>query len=304
MARIKSTNVLSFFKEQITLLESSNKLGTARNYRRTLSSFSLFLEGRDIPFRLLDEPLVIRYESWLRSRGVLRNSSSFYMRVLRSVYNKAVTKRLVKQTFPFQNVYTGVDKTRKRAIDEQHILDLCKLSLPALSPLALARDLFLFSYCTRGMAFVDMAFLCKKNIHNGYICYTRKKTGQQLVIRVEPLIQKIISRYAGQTKRSQYLLPIISSEDPVIAFSQYQTALGYYNKLLKRISKILDLDISLSSYTARHSWATAARNHNVPISVTSAGMGHTTEKTTQIYLASLESSVIDQANQSILSALV
>ena len=143
MARIKSTNVLSFFKEQITLLESSNKLGTARNYRRTLSSFSLFLEGRDIPFRLLDEPLVIRYESWLRSRGVLRNSSSFYMRVLRSVYNKAVTKRLVKQTFPFQNVYTGVDKTRKRAIDEQHILDLCKLSLPALSPLALARDLFL-----------------------------------------------------------------------------------------------------------------------------------------------------------------
>ena len=252
MARIKSTNVLSFFKEQITLLESSNKLGTARNYRRTLSSFSLFLEGRDIPFRLLDEPLVIRYESWLRSRGVLRNSSSFYMRVLRSVYNKAVTKRLVKQTFPFQNVYTGVDKTRKRAIDEQHILDLCKLSLPALSPLALARDLFLFSYCTRGMAFVDMAFLCKKNIHNGYICYTRKKTGQQLVIRVEPLIQKIISRYAGQTKRSQYLLPIISSEDPVIAFSQYQTALGYYNKLLKRISKILDLDISLSSYTAKH----------------------------------------------------
>ena len=234
----------------------------------------------------------------------LRNSSSFYMRVLRSVYNKAVTKRLVKQTFPFQNVYTGVDKTRKRAIDEQHILDLCKLSLPALSPLALARDLFLFSYCTRGMAFVDMAFLCKKNIHNGYICYTRKKTGQQLVIRVEPLIQKIISRYAGQTKRSQYLLPIISSEDPVIAFSQYQTALGYYNKLLKRISKILDLDISLSSYTARHSWATAARNHNVPISVISAGMGHTTEKTTQIYLASLESSVIDQANQSILSALV
>ena len=90
----------------------------------------------------------------------------------------------------------------------------------------------------------------------------------------------------------------------MIAFSQYQTALGYYNKLLKRISKILDLDISLSSYTARHSWATAARNHNVPISVISAGMGHTTEKTTQIYLASLESSVIDQANQNILSALV
>lgn len=89
-----------------------------------------------------------------------------------------------------------------------------------------------------------------------------------------------------------------------MAFSQYQTALGYYNKLLKRISKILDLDISLSSYTARHSWATAARNHNVPISVISAGMGHTTEKTTQIYLASLESSVIDQANQNILSALV
>ncbi len=304
MVKTKSTNVLSFFEEQITLLKLSNKLGTARNYSCTLSSFSSFLGGKDIPFRSLTPELAVRYENWLQSKNVVRNTSSFYMRILRSVYNKAVSKHLVKQSFPFKNVYTGVDKTRKRAITEQHILDLCKLSLPILSPLALARDLFLFSYSTRGMAFVDMAFLCKKDVRDGYICYIRKKTGQQLTIRIEPYIQNIINRYAKQTSHSQYLLPILTSENPVTAFTQYQTALRYYNKLLRRISKMLGFDIALSSYTARHSWATAARNHNIPISVISAGMGHTTEKTTQIYLDSLENTVIDQANQSILSILI
>ena len=289
----------------IGLLRKEGRFSTAHVYQNALFSFNKFCGNTSVSFRQVTRDRLRRYGEHLYDSGLKPNTVSTYMRMLRSIYNRGVESGSAPYIHGlFRDVYTGVDKTRKRAIDEQHILDLCKLSLPALSPLALARDLFLFSYCTRGMAFVDMAFLCKKNIHNGYICYTRKKTGQQLVIRVEPLIQKIISRYAGQTKRSQYLLPIISSEDPVIAFSQYQTALGYYNKLLKRISKILDLDISLSSYTARHSWATAARNHNVPISVISAGMGHTTEKTTQIYLASLESSVIDQANQSILSALV
>lgn len=303
MVKPNSKNVLFFLEEQILLLKSGNKLGTAMNYRRALNSFSLFLKGKDIAFRHVDEKLVAQYENWLQLRGISRNSSSFYMRVLRSVYNKAVDRCLVIQAFPFRNVYTGVDKTRKRAINEQDIRHLCGLELPPLSPLAFARDLFIFSYCMRGMAFVDMAFLCKRDLNAGYICYVRKKTGKRLAVRIEPCMQEIINRYYKRAEHTQYLFPILSSDDPVVAFSQYQTALGYYNKLLKRLSGMLHWDISLSSYVSRHSWATAARNHNIPIAVISAGMGHATEKTTQIYLASLESSVIDQANQSILVAL-
>lgn len=294
--------VLTFFKEQITFLSMSNRLGTARNYLRTMNSFSSFLHGDDIPFKLLTEELVFEYAEWLQLKGVKRNSSSFYMRVLRSIYNKAVRKHFAQQTFPFQNVYTGVDKTQKRAINEEVILQLYQMKISSPS-LALARDLFIFSYCMRGMAFVDMAFLRHKNIRGGFIHYTRRKTGQQLSVHIEPCIQEIIDRYSSQTEQTPYLLPILTSEDPVRAFSQYQTALGYYNRQLKQLSQMLRLDISLSSYCARHSWATAARNHNIPLSVISAGMGHTSERTTQIYLASLENSVIDRANQNIIAFL-
>lgn len=109
----------------------------------------------------MTEQLIDSYNAYLIRRGIVRNSVSFYMRILRAVYNKAVRLRLVEQTYPFHNVYTGVDRTRKRAVDEQLISQLHKLKLSAGSPLALARDPLHFSYCTRGMAFVDVAYLKK-----------------------------------------------------------------------------------------------------------------------------------------------
>ena len=225
------------------------------------------------------------------------------MRILRSIYNKASHQHIVEQSFPFQNVYTGIDRTRKRAIDKDTILRLLKQDLSFSPSLSFARDLFIFSYCARGMAFVDIAFLRKQDIHNGTISYTRRKTGQRLIIRLEPCMDNILKRYAGTTKSSWYVFPLLSSENPEIAFKQYQTALGLYNRQLKKISNLMGLDTLLSSYTARHTWATVARNHHVPISVISAGMGHSSEKTTQIYLASLENSIIDNANRDLLAAL-
>ena len=153
------------------------------------------------------------------------------------------------------------------------------------------------------MAFVDIAFLRKQDIAGGTIRYVRRKTGQRLTIRIEPCMSDIIGRYSQVTRTSDYVFPLLNAEDPVRVFSQYQTALGYYNRRLKRLAELLELETPLSSYTSRHTWATTARNHNVPLSIISAGMGHASEKTTQIYLASLESSVIDQANRSIIASL-
>lgn len=302
-ARLHQKNVLSFMQEQIRKLEDHGKFSTARNYRRALKSFSGFLENRDIPFYLLNERLVLLYNNWLLQKNIVRNSLSFYMRILRSVYNKAVGQGLVQNTNPFLQVYTGVDQTRKRAVSEDLIVRLQHLDLSHSRSLALARDLFLFSYCTRGMAFVDIAYLKKGNIQGGMISYVRHKTGQRLTIQMEPCIEKIIASYRDMTKDSSYVFPILSSENSLKAFQQYQTALGYQNLKLKKISKLLGENFSLTSYTARHSWATAARNHNVPLSVISAGMGHTSEKTTQIYLDSLENSIVDQANHVLLEQL-
>ena len=274
-----------------------------RNYRRTLGSFSDFLGGRDIPFSLVDERLVEQYDDWLRRRGVVRNTVSFYMRILRAVYNRAVKEDVVPQTDPFRHVYTGVDQTCKRAVGEDVVVRLRQLDLTHSPSLALARDIFIFSYCSRGMAFVDIAFLRNQDIVGDTIRYVRRKTGQRLVIRIEPCIAKLIGRYAGAGRISGYVFPLLSSDDPVRAFSQYRTALDYYNRRLKKLSGLLGLEVPLSSYTSRHTWATAARNHNIPLSVISAGMGHASEKTTQIYLASLENSVIDQANRSLIASL-
>ncbi len=294
--------VLSFMREQIELLEHGRRFGTAHNYKCAMKSFSDFLNNKDITFSLMTGKLISDYEQWLTDRGVVRNSSSFYLRILRSVYNKAVKKGLAKQGNPFDDVYTGVDRTRKRAMDEQLIMSLIKLELNNAG-LRLSRDLFIFSYCMRGMAFVDIAYLKKSDISGGCITYIRRKTGQQLSVKIEPCAQNIIDHYAEKTKESPYVFPIITVSDPVKAYSQYQSKLGYYNRRLKTLTKELGVELPISSYWARHSWATSARDKNVPLSVISAGMGHTSEKTTEIYLASLDNSVIDKANSEILSPL-
>jgi len=297
------TTVLAFMRQRIAGLDAADRLGTARNYRRAYISFSRFLCGADLPFPELTEQLVNDYNRYLIRRGIVRNTISFYMRILRSVYNKAVRQHLVEQKFPFREVYTGIDRTRKRAVDEQTVARLARLELRPSSSLAFARDLFLFSFCTRGMAFVDMAYLREKDIRDGTIRYIRHKTGQQLTIRIEPCIDRIIRRYARNRGANGYLFPILKSDDPHEAYAQYQLALNYYNRLLKKLSAMLGLEHGLSSYTARHSWATAARNRNIPLSVISAGMGHASEKTTEIYLSLLENSVIDNANRQIVAVV-
>ncbi len=296
--------VAGYFEEQIGQCRLRGALGTARNYERTRNSFMSFLgSGSEMTFAGVDVGLVGGYEAWLRQRGVVRNSSSFYMRNLRALYNKAVKEGLAEQTFPFRYVYTGVDRTRKRAVAERMIQELQGLYLGGSKPLELARDLFLFSYCTRGMAFVDVVFLRKDDVRGGVISYVRRKTGQRLSVGLEPCMARIIARYTAVTAGSPYVFPVLRSTDPAKAYRQYTIALNYHNRNLKTIGSMLGLEVPLSSYIARHTWATAAHSHGVPISIISAGMGHTSERTTQIYLDSMDTSIIDEANRGLLEGL-
>ncbi len=300
-------NFLAFGAEVVEKCRLSGRLGTARNYERTLSSFGTFISGRtgaeDITLGEMTGDLMMKYERWLAERGVVRNSSSFYMRNLRSIFNKAPVVGSAGGGTPFRNVYTGIDRTRKRAAGEDLLVRMQRMDLGTSSALAMARDLFVFSYCMRGMAFVDLAFLRKADIKGGVVSYVRKKTGKRLNVRLEPCMEQIIRRYEHETSGSPYVFPIIASPDPEIAYMQYRIALNYHNRKLKRLAEKLGEKQPLSSYITRHTWATAARNRNVPISVISAGMGHASEKTTRIYLAALEESVIDNANRRILGKL-
>ena len=294
---------VSYIDEEIRKLSNAGRNGTAQNYKAAMNSFTKFIRNENFPLSSFTEEIVQKYESWLRNRYLSRNTISFYMRQLRSIYNKAVKANLTEQTFPFDNVYTGIDKTKKRAVDISVITKLIALDLSYSSSLCFARDLFLLSFYMRGMAFVDMAYLKHDNIKNGVIRYIRHKTDIMLEIKIEQCISDIINRYASKSKLG-YLLPIITRTDAEKAYTQYKNKRSYYNKLLKKISQLIGPDILLTSYVSRHSWATIARNMNISLAVISAGMGHTSEQTTQIYLTMLENSVIDDANQGLIRSLL
>lgn len=294
--------ILAFMDHYIAYLRSIERLGTAQNYYCAQRSLSHYLEGKDIAFSSLTEVLIVKYEQWLKERDVTRNTVSFYMRILRSVCRKASQENIYVNDRAFSNVYTGVDRTKKRAVDQEVVCQLKKIDLKDNKPLAYARDLFLFSFYTRGMSFVDIAFLKKTNITDGSIHYIRHKTQQFISIQQEPCMMEIIDRYHDD--QLPYLFPIIKTKNGANEYRQYQNALCYYNKQLKRLSALLHLPYPLSSYTARHTWATIARNYNIPLAVISAGMGHSSPHITQIYLATLEHSVVDEANSIILSKIL
>ena len=163
-----------------------------------------------------------------------------------------------------------------------------------------ARDMFMFSFYTRGMSFVDMAFLKKTDIEYGFLTYRRKKTGQILSIKLEQCMRDIIQRYPCND--STYLLPIVNSNKDNER-TQYRSRQRAINNNLKKIAKELGLDCNLTMYVARHSWASAALDIEIPIEVISDGMGHTSEKTTRIYLKSMDNRRIDFANERIISAV-
>lgn len=289
-----------YIRQQIVRLKRLGKIRTSETYTAALKSFSSFMKGRDILFGELSSDLLMEYEAYLKNRGNSPNTISFYMRILKAVYNRAVENGLTGQRNLFKSVYTGVEKTLKRAIHLNDIRRIKRLDLSLKPHLDFARDMFLFCFYTRGMSFVDMAYLKKGDIANGILTYRRKKTGQQLFIRWEKCMQEIIDKYP--VNETEFLLPVITERDKEYR-KQYTNALHRVNTLLKKIGEILDLPIPLTMYVARHSWASIAKNHNVPVSVISEGMGHDSENTTQIYLASLDTAVVDKANKKILDLL-
>ena len=273
---------------------------TSETYYAALRSFMRFRGDKDILLSEIDSDVILVYESYLYHRGLTKNSISFYMRILRAVYNRAVEKDLIIDKAPFKHVYTGVDKTIKRAVSLKMIKQIKCLDLSAYPSVDYARNMFLFSFYTRGMSFIDMAYLRKIDLHNGVLLYRRRKTGHQLSIRWEKCMQKIVDKYNDTS--SEYLLPIIKQMKGNER-AQYQNAMYLINRKLKVVGKMVGLQQPLTMYTARHSWASIAKSNGVSISIISEGLGHDSETTTRIYLDSLETHVIDDANRMILNLL-
>jgi len=135
------------------------------------------------------------------------------------------------------------------------------------------------------------------------IIYFRRKTGTRIQLKLEPTARKIIEKYAPQTEDSEYVFPILGQRTGKEAYLRFNTALTEYNRALKELSRLTGTSHLLSSYVPRHSWATAARNNGADISTVSEALGHQSEKTTRIYLASFDHSKIEKVNKKLLGHL-
>lgn len=268
-------------------------------YTSTLNSFKRFRKDEDIMFSHITGTLMEEYECYLKGTGITMNTISFYMRTLKAVYNRAVNLGITHDREPFRKVYTSIARTTKRAIGVEDMRRIKSLEIEQ-DDVRFARDMFMFSFYTQGMSFVDMAYLKPSDLTGNSLVYRRKKTGQELTVRWSEQAQEIIDRYPPCNDK--YMLPIIKKPG-VNERNQYRYKQYAVNCGLKQVSEALQMGKILTMYVARHSWASIARAMDVPTETISRGMGHTSEKTTKIYLKSLGSASIDNANIKVISAL-
>ena len=292
-------SVQAYMKSIIKQQKAQGRVRTSETYAATMRSFMSFREGKDISWDCVTPALVKSYELWLKAKGVSLNTISFYMRILRAVYSRAVNEGLATDQYPFGQVYTGVAKTAKRGISTADITRVLHLDLSASPSRAFARDIFMFSFYTRGMSLIDIAKLKTDNIRNGVLTYQRSKTGQRISVKWRKEMQAIVDRYHKQD--SDRLLHIITQETDIR--KQYDSALHNINYNLKKIGEAVGLSIPLTMYVARHSWASAASQSNIPLHVISQCLGHDSEHTTQIYLSSIDVNQMDEANDKIIRKL-
>jgi len=320
--RLRKSGVpmLPFAEKLSNYLTAHGQYRTARAYLTTSRGLVHF-SGKEC-FTLADirPSLLKQFEADMLEKGKTLNTVSFYMRNLRAIYNRAIRESLVEspKKKPFEGVYTGVEQTKKRALSREDMTllfhdllsgDKTKEERPEkLQALSMAQRLFLFSFHARGMSFVDVAFLKKSDIHNNALVYRRRKTGQQLEMIVTPEMRRIMDSFQSETKTSPYLFPIIRKPGEN-EYRQYETGLKRQNLRLKQLASCLQPSslsfspVKLSTHVARHTWASIAKQLNFPLAVISEALGHTSEKTTSIYLSSFDRTVLDNMNRRISRAV-
>lgn len=287
---------IDYLDRQAGALVKEGRNTTARHYKSLGRSLEIFLKGRKPPMRGIDSTLVGEYEAYLIAKGLASNTVSFYLRTMRAVWNKAVRDGLIeRQTSPFLYVNTRVEHTRKRAVDTAVIEQIKGLARELPPGPAQTLDLFLFCYYARGMAFVDLAYLTRDNIRGNILVYKRRKTGQELRIRLLPTMSRLIERY--RSPDSPYLFPVLKPGKD--GYGEYQSALRLQNLRLRKIG--LRIGQELSTYVPRHSWASAAKKKGVSEELISEGMGHTSVKTTRIYIKAFEAPWLDIMNEYVIT---
>lgn len=300
--------VKQFYQELIEQYKANDKCGNRLIYKSSYNSINVFTNGNlEIPFSAIDIAWLNKYEKWLRSKGNKETTMSLMFRTLRSAYNKAIESKCARKSdYPFNNYrISKFDvSTEKRAIAKADILKFSTdiRSIGKQQYVQLSKDIFIFSYLCGGINFTDIANLTKDNIIEGKrLHYIRQKTGKLIKLGLSEEAIQIIRRYAVESKG--YLFPILNAQlhkTPLQKQNRIHKMLGKVNKNLKLLAADLGVEANLTTYVARHSFASVLKKSGVNIALISEALGHSDLTTTQIYLDSFDNEQIDNAMKNLL----
>ncbi|WP_101688562.1 site-specific integrase [Dysgonomonas massiliensis] len=290
-----------FLDAEIERLQAERRYGYANTYIFLKASLVDFNKHLDIYFSEIDVAWLRQFETFLRAKDLKQNSIGVKFRTLRTLYNRAISENLVKaEYYPFKTFKVSKLKetTLKRSINKAEIeLIINHKATDYYTQLSI--DLFYFSYLSGGINFVDMSYLTKDNIIDNRLIYTRRKTKKLIKLPIQDRAMEIIERYNSNSK---YLFPILSDfhKSDQQKANRIHKVIGNVNRYLKRIGEELNIPIDLTTYVARHTYATVLKRSGVNTSIISESLGHSSEKITQIYLDSFENSQIDEAMKNLL----
>ena len=290
------------FQTQIKNLKQTGRMGYALSHQEVYNSLIKFNKHLNIYFSDIDTIWLKRYETWLREQNFSENTIGRRFRTLRTVYNIAIEEKYVKaEHYPFKSYKVSKlhQTTAKRAINKADIMRIIEYHSTDFYT-QFAVDLFTFSYFTGGINFVDIAYLKSDNIVDGRLIYTRRKTHKLIKLPLQSKAQEIIKRY--QQNGTHFLFPILSEFHKSLQqqSNRVHKVISKVNERLKVVGKELGIPINLTTYVARHSFATVLKREGVSTSIICESLGHSSEKITQIYLDSFENSQIDEAMRNLL----
>jgi len=317
----KPQSIYTLLEKTMATKFSDEKFGTYRTYKNLNDALKKFRPNQDISFHQINYEFLKNFERFL-SKGVPSKkegvepkgngatSIGIYMRNIRALFNEAIRNQIIKsELYPFKTYKIRGGTPHKRALHKNQVLQIYTYNPEPNSTYWFSKTYFMFSYLCQGMNFVDMANLkWSENIKDDRIEYQRKKTISTLKtpkiisIKITDEISLILSFFKkSDTKNSDYIFPIIDKDYKGKQLRDYILDKNKkHNETLKEIGKELKIELPLTSYVARHSYATVLKRSNVPTSVISESLGHSSESVTQNYLDSFEKSVIDDANKNLL----
>ena len=296
------SNFIFFMRDVVGELQDSGNLGTAHVYRSSLNAVLGFYGDDSLRFVDITPEWLKGFEVYLRARGCSWNTVSTYLRTLRAVYNRAVDRGKAEHVPRlFRSVYTGTRADRRKALDGgemRKVLGSFPREVSVPPPLKRAQELFTLMFLLRGLPFVDLAYLRKSDLRGNVITYRRRKTGRSLSVTLTPEAMLLLKKHKDRNPHSPYLFPILRSrEGSREAYREYQLALRSFNYRLALLGKRLGLADRLSSYTARHTWATTAYHCEIHPGIISEAMGHSSITVTETYLKPFRNKKIDEANR-------